>query len=109
MTKKRPSPWVWVLINQLAFPGLGTILAGSRLAGYAQAILMVAGFILTTGFLLYYLLCMVRLITSSWSEAQFAAHYRPYLWSLYWGLGLSAFAWFWALYSSLRILRSSGR
>jgi hypothetical protein len=93
------------LINQLAFPGLGTILAGRRI-GYAQATLMVAGFILTMAFLIWYLVCAGRYaVNPTWSEQEFTSRYRPYLWSLYWGLALCAFAWVWALISSVQLLR----
>src|SRR5262245_54977399 len=69
-----------VIINQLAFPGLGTIVA-RRKEGWAQAALMVAGFILSVGFLLWYLYCVGRILQHpEWSETQFKSAYRPYRW-----------------------------
>lgn len=103
---KRVPPWVCALINQAAFPGLGTILAGRR-AGYGQAAIMITGFVLTMGFLIWYLVCVGRYAANpAWSEADFYAQYRPHQWSLRWGLGLCAVAWIWALWSSLTIVRA---
>ena len=105
MPAKRPSPWVWVMVNQLAFPGLGTILMGRKI-GYVQAAIMVAGFILSMGFMLWYIVCVGRFAThQEWTQDQFHALYRPYQWSLFWGLGLCAVAWLWALFSSVSALR----
>lgn len=102
----RTPVWVTVMINQLAFPGLGTILAGRR-AGYAQAAIMVAGFLLVMGYLVWFLTVAVRSVANpSWDEAEFHAQYRPYLWALYDGLGLCLIAWLWALWSSVSIWRA---
>jgi hypothetical protein len=105
--RKRVSPWLCALINQGAFPGLGTILSGRRI-GYAQAAIMLAGFFLAMGFLIWYLVCAGRYaMNSNWSEAEFTSLYRPYKWSLRWGLGLCAVAWVWALFSSAAMLRGA--
>ena len=45
---------LWAIVNQLAFPGLGTLMMGRRV-GYAQAAVMLAGFFLTMGYLLWHL------------------------------------------------------
>ena len=96
---------VWALINQLAFPGLGTIMTG-RKTGYAQAAIMVSGFLLSVGFLVWMIVCGVRYMNHpNWSETEYRAQYQPYLWSLRWGLGLCALAWCWALFSSAAMLR----
>jgi hypothetical protein len=103
---KRASPWVWALLNQLAFPGLGTILGG-RKVGYAQAAVMVAGFLLAMGFMGWFLVCVFRYAAHpGWTEADFRALYRPYRWALFWGFGLCALAWVWSLFSSVAMLRS---
>lgn len=102
---KRPPLWVCALLNQLAFPGLGTILAGRRF-GYPQAAIMVLGFVLVVGYLLWYLVCAARYVKNpSWTEAQFESTYRPYLWALYDGVGMFLVAWIWALFSSLSMWR----
>ena len=108
----KPSPaktpvWLWVLTNQLAFPGLGTIMAGRRV-GYLQAATMLAGFFLSMGFLVWFIVCALRWAGhQEWSEAEFRAQYRPYNWALHWGLGLCAVSWIWALFSSVSLLHQS--
>jgi hypothetical protein len=78
-----------------------------RRGGYAQAALMVVGFVLTMAFLLWFIICSIRYAgQSGWSEAEFYAQYRPYKWALYWGLGSCAFAWTWSLFTSIAILRA---
>ena len=105
---KRPlSPRLCVLVNQGAFPGLGTILSGRRI-GYAQAALMLAGFFLTMGFMLLYLSCMFGFASNnSWTETTLRDCYRPHLWMLFTGGPATAAAWLWALTSSLQILHDA--
>ena len=104
--RRRPPAWVCVLINLAAFPGLGTVLAGRR-GGYSQVIIMVGGFVLVMGYMLWYLGGVVHyMMNSNWSEAEFQARYRPYLWALYYGLGLCLVAWVWALWSSIKVWRN---
>ena len=103
----RARPWVCVLLNQLAFPGLGTILAGRRI-GYVQATIMVAGFILFTGFMIWFIVCAVQnLLSDTMDETALTRLYRPYLWAAKYGLALCIVAWFWSLISSIGILRQS--
>ena len=107
--RKRTPAWLWVIVNQFAFPGLGTIMMGRRV-GYIQASIMVVGFVLVTGFLLWFIVCVVRYAANpTWSEAEFTGRYRPYKGALHWGLALCATAWAWALVSSIQILRAQQR
>ncbi len=95
-----------MLVNQAAFPGLGTILAGRRI-GYAQAALMLSGFFLTMGFMLLYLSCMLGFAGKiTWTETTLRDCYRPHLWMLWTGAPATVAAWLWALTSSLQILRT---
>ena len=104
---KHPPAVLWAIVNQLAFPGLGTLMMGRRV-GYLQAAIMLAGFALTMGFLLWYLVCAGRYaVNPSWDETRFTSLYRPYKWSLYWGPGLCAVAWVWALFSSIAMMRAA--
>jgi hypothetical protein len=104
--RKRAPVWLWVIVNQFAFPGLGTIMMRRRV-GYFQASIMVTGFVLTTGYLLWFIVCAARYASNpAWTEADFTGRYRPYKWALTWGLVLCAIAWAWALVSSLQILRA---
>lgn len=98
--------WGYVLINQLAFPGLGTVLAKGRF-GYLQAGIMVVGFTLAILFMVYYFVAIYHSIQSQGDIEELRARYRPHLWKLFWGLGLSALAWLWALVSSIAIFRAS--
>ena len=94
-------------MNQLAFPGLGTIMAHRRI-GYGQATIMLIGFTLTMGFMLWYLACAARfLISSAGDEKAFAAEWRSFLWAGKVGLGLCVVAWCWALVSSIGIIRQT--
>src|SRR5262245_30116821 len=104
---KTISPWICALINQAAFPGLGTLMTGRRV-GYAQAAVMLAGFFLTMGFLIWYLVCVGRYaVNPTWSEDHFKSLYHRCTWSLYWGLGLCAVAWVWSLFSSIAMVRAN--
>lgn len=104
-THRRLPPWVCILINQAAFPGLGTIMAGRR-GGFVQAGVMVAGFCLALAFFVWFLVCSVRYVmSSSWDEGEWRAHYAAGFWMLRGGLGLCAVAWLWSLFSSIGILR----
>jgi len=82
---------------------LGTILAGRR-AGYPQAVIMVAGFVLVMGYMILYLAAVVDYLRHpSWTEAEFHALYRPYGWALWSGLICCVTAWLWALGSTLAL------
>jgi hypothetical protein len=92
-------------MNALALPGLGTVMAG-RAIGYVQATLMLVGFCMFMGYMLWYFLAFSRFVFSHTSE-EFGAHYRPWLWVLWLGLGLCIVAWVWSLVSSFLVLRQS--
>jgi hypothetical protein len=96
-----------VLINQFAFPGLGTRLAGRRW-GWAQMTLMLAGFILSMGFVGWYLVATARLLTTSnASEEAWRADLVRLGWIGWTGLALVIVAWCWAGLSSLAIWREA--
>jgi len=103
---KSPSTMVCVIINLAAFPGLGTIMAKRR-AGYIQATLMVAGFLLLMGFMSYFIYATFQLIKTQGSMEDLLAACRPYAWAGCSGLALTLVAWFWALFSSLSLIRQS--
>ena len=105
MTTKRPSAWVCAAINQLAFPGLGTILAGRRV-GYFQAAIMIASFSLTMGFMLWFFICALRALAAQ-DASHFVEQWRPYAWAGKSGLALFLIAWGWALASSISIVRAA--
>ena len=101
----RSRAWTCVAMNQLAFPGLGTIMAG-RGVGYIQAVVTVIGFFLLTGFMVWCIMDMMgELLGSGLDHEKLAAQHRAYAWTWKVGLGLFLLAWFWALDSSVRIFR----
>jgi len=104
---KRPSAWVCAAINQLAFPGLGSILAGRRV-GYFQAAIMIAGFSLSMGFMLWFFICALRGLAAQ-DASHFAEQWRPYAWAGQSGLALCLLAWGWALASSISMIRAAAR
>jgi len=103
----RRKAWACAALNQLAFPGLGTIMAG-RWTGYVQAVIMVAGFVLFTGFILLFFKAMFSFAMDPAAlEQDLKAAYQPYAWAAESGLGLCLLAWFWALFSSFALLRQT--
>jgi hypothetical protein len=97
-----------VLVNQLAFPGMGTIMAGRRQPGYAQATLMLTGFFLVIGFAVWFFWCSMQALTQlNWTEARFREAVWGYAWVAIGGLGLCGVAWVWALVSSVQILQGA--
>ena len=83
-----------ILINQLATPGLGSLLARRKLAGAGQLLLALGGaglLVLWVG-LLSYRLTMAELGGTAVRPAP------DWMWQ--WGLGLFIASWFWALATS---------
>src|SRR5262245_4419971 len=77
----RSKAWTCVAINQLACPGLGTIMAG-RWSGYLQAAIMLLGFFLTMGFMLCCMFKLIRVMFDSQSGAfEYKQIYGPYAWA----------------------------
>jgi hypothetical protein len=102
--KDPPNVWACVLINQLAFPGMGTVMARRRF-GYLQSSLMVTGFILVMGFMLWFFVCFARSLSGpDGTPGKFFAQVRPYLGLGLLGLGFCVLSWFWALFSSIGML-----
>jgi hypothetical protein len=106
--KARPRPWLCVAINQLGFPGLGTMMAGRRRVGYVQAGIMLVGFFLVMAWMLGVFTALFRLMgDASWTEAEYRAAWRNWNWAGLAGVALSLVAWVLALVSSIEILREA--
>lgn len=90
----------WALINQLATPGLGSLLAGRRLAGVGQLLLAVAGFVLVVGW-------FVVTATNFYNQLASDAEPKPAGWLGGAGALIFAAAWLWSLLTSIQILRSA--
>jgi hypothetical protein len=97
--------WAWgcVLINQLATPGLGSIIGRRFVSGAGQLLLAVGGFVMIVGW-------MVRFYYDSYREAIGQKPVGgPYGWWGKWGLILFGAGWLWALFTSLSLLRQAKR
>jgi hypothetical protein len=90
-----------ILINQLATPGLGSLLARRFVAGTGQLLLALAGFGLSTDWMLrlYYALIVQQLDQPEPPRAP------DWMWT--WGLGLFGAAWCWALATSVSLYRQA--
>ena len=91
------------LLNQLATPGLGSLMAGRWLAGVGQLLLALAGFGMITGWFCFLALQLFQAL----SDDAHAGSDRSFAW-----LGLSgavtfAVSWFWALITSLSLMREA--
>jgi hypothetical protein len=103
----RSKAWALAAMNQLAFPGAGTVMAGRKI-GYVQAVIMVVGFVLTMTYLLMVIGTMFALLTNiQISEAEYDARRHQYAWAGLSGFVLCAVAWFWSLASSISIVTSA--
>jgi hypothetical protein len=105
LTRKRAL--VCLGMNALAFPGLGTIMAG-RAIGYVQTALMSVGFFMSSGFMIWYLMSSVAALNRfmlSGVQEDLSQQFKPWLWVLWLGLAISTFAWAWSMVSSLMLLR----
>lgn len=94
-----------LLVNQLATPGLGSILAGRRAVGTAQLLLAVAGFALVAIWFARVLLIYYGLVGEE------AVMESPDLQHELWQVGAALFgaAWLWALATSVGLLRRARR
>ena len=103
----RHKAWICTAVNLLAFPGLGTIMAGRRI-GYVQAAVMVVGFGLVMAFFITSFLALFRLVTDpGWGEQRYHAQIHAWAWSGKSGMLLSVIAWSWSLASSIAIVRAA--
>lgn len=95
--RRRDRVQVAIVINQLATPGLGSWLAGRRIAGAGQLILAFAGFFLFVGYLGILLVGVWR---ATWNGLE-PVPPNPAWWR--WGIGLFGAAWLWAAVTSLQL------
>lgn len=88
------------MLNQCATPGLGSIMAGRRVAGLGQLLLAVAGFVLVVvWFILVGLQTYQQLVNDV--PAQSVARVGLA------GAALFVAAWLWSLVTSLSLLRAA--
>ena len=91
------------MINQLATPGLGSLMAGRIVAGTAQLILAVAGFLMIAGW-------FIQLAFGVYRQLQdFATEPPAFPWLGPAGAMAFLLSWLWALVTSLSLLRDARR
>ncbi len=86
------------LLNQCATPGLGSFIAGRRVAGIGQLLLAAVGFAL---FVAWFVLRMIQLYNQVINDLE----PKPVGWVGEVGVAVFAVAWFWSLVTSLSLLR----
>ena len=100
-TPKRSTAWSCAIINQLATPGLGSIIGRRWLAGIGQLLLAAGGSVMIV-------VWMVRFFYDRYREIIGQAPTGgPYGWWGKWGLILFGAGWLWALMTSLSLLRKA--
>jgi len=86
------------LLNQCATPGLGSLMAGRRMAGFGQLLVAVAGFVMLMG---WFVLLALQIYNELINDAQ----PKSVAWLGEAGAVTFAAAWLWALVTSLSVLR----
>jgi hypothetical protein len=87
-----------VLVNQLATPGLGSVLCRKYFSGLCQLLLATAGFTLLLGWMCQF---FYRMTMDRMGEPVPPGSYG---WMARWGLICFGIAWFWSLGTSLILL-----
>jgi hypothetical protein len=87
-------------INQLATPGLGSLLAGRYVAGAGQLLLALAGFGLVVAW-------FIKLMLQMFQQIDTGGAIKSVSWIGEAGAALFALAWVWALVTSLSLLRQA--
>ena len=88
------------LLNQCATPGLGSLMAGRRLAGIGQLLLAIAGFVMVVG---WFALLALQIYNELLNDAQ----PKSVAWLGEVGAAIFAAAWLWSLVTSLSVLREA--
>lgn len=96
-----PRATVCAAINQLATPGLGTLMAGRRWPGYGQLAFAVTGFGLILNWMVRHFTDMIRL------QMGLGPLFTDSEWMARWGGWAFAAGWLWALFSSVSLLRAT--
>jgi 4a-hydroxytetrahydrobiopterin dehydratase len=88
------------LMNLLGTPGLGSLMAGRRVAGAGQLVLAVAGFTLVA-------IWFVKQMTQFYGQISGSVPVQPVGWIGLLGGGIFALAWVWSLVTSLSLMRQA--
>lgn len=90
------------LVNQLATPGLGTLMLGKLVLGFSQLALAIAGFALV-------LVWFVAVLGQYYGQISGNVEVKPVGWIGLTGAGLFAVAWLWSLVTSIGFIRTAKR
>ena len=91
-----------VLVNLLATPGLGTLIAGRLAVGMGQLTLALAGF----GFVVVWFVALLR---QYYGQITGEVAVKPIAWLAEAGAGLFLAAWGWSLVTSISLVRAARR
>ena len=96
-----------LIVNLVACPGIGTIMAGRRI-GYVQAAAMVGGMCMLLAFVAVYFKAATQVLANPFSsEEQWWSMLRRASWMGIGGLGVCIIAWLWGLATGLSLIRSA--
>jgi hypothetical protein len=90
-----------ILVNQLATPGLGSLLARRFVSGTGQLLLALAGFSLSTVWMFQF---SYSLVLEQWDQPG-PSRAPDWMWT--WGLVLLGTGWGWALLTSISLYREA--
>jgi hypothetical protein len=90
------------MVNQLATPGIGSLIAGRWLAGSGQLILALVGFI-------FIFIWFFKQMAQFYGQINGDVPVHPVGWIGLVGFILFALAWFWSLITSLNLLKHAGK
>ena len=91
-----------VIVNQLATPGLGSIIAGRWIAGIGQLTLSVTGFVMIA-------VWFFEVMFQYYGQISGNVQPHPVGWIGEWGAILFAVSWLWSLVTSISLLREASR
>jgi hypothetical protein len=94
----RSKAWSCLVTNLLVMPGLGSIMARRKIAGYLQMALALGGFIVT-------LVALIRIVLTWAQEFQLPDDPGLYRAAII-GIAVFLLSWFWSLLTSLTLFRS---
>jgi hypothetical protein len=90
------------LINQLATPGMGSLMAGRYASGAGQLTLSVAGFVLVIAW-------FVAVMRQFYGQIEGNVEVKPVGWIGLTGVVIFAAAWVWSLVTSISLIREARR
>ena len=101
--KKPVNPWLVTGINLLAWPGIGTYVAGQKTVGAIQAALALAGGLLSLSLIMVLFRLAMSLDSTPFDIESFMEANGTLLGLGGGGFGLLAISWVWAAVSSFQI------